>query len=202
MPTPLHDQKLESLLAGAARVFALRGYHDTSMRDLARETGVSLSGIYYYVPGKEELLALIQTRHFGAVLERARSRLEGVEDAAARLAIFVENHLEYFGSHPAEMKVLSHETATLSGARLLEVTALRRAYLGELMQILAALEREHGPAPAERRIAAHSLFGMMNAIHAWYDPRGGLGMPEIGRQLSRLFLGGYAAGALSAAQRG
>ena len=39
-----HDEKLDALLAAAARVFAKRGYHETSMRDLARESGVSLSG--------------------------------------------------------------------------------------------------------------------------------------------------------------
>ena len=45
-----------ALLASAARVFAARGYHETSMRDLATETGTSLSGLYYYVKSKEELL--------------------------------------------------------------------------------------------------------------------------------------------------
>ena len=42
-----YDQKLDTLLAGAARVFAERGFHQTSMRDLSRLTGVSLAGWYY-----------------------------------------------------------------------------------------------------------------------------------------------------------
>ena len=42
-----YDQRVDRLLATAARVFADEGYHRTTMRDLARETGMSLAGIYH-----------------------------------------------------------------------------------------------------------------------------------------------------------
>ena len=57
-----YDQRLQHLLASAARTFAERGFHATSMRDLSRASGMSLSGIYHYVKGKVELLYLIQDR--------------------------------------------------------------------------------------------------------------------------------------------
>src|ERR671936_3112930 len=107
MANSAHDQKLEALLSDAARVFAGRGYHRTSMRDLARASGVSLSGLYYYVRSKEELLFLIQSRNFDAVLEGLREQLQGVRDPVERLARFIENHLDYFAAHKPEMKVLS-----------------------------------------------------------------------------------------------
>ena len=56
-----YDQKLEFILRTAARIFAEKSYHSTSMRDISRETKVSLAGLYHYCKSKEELLFLIRT---------------------------------------------------------------------------------------------------------------------------------------------
>ncbi len=188
---PAHDEKLDALLAAAARVFAKRGYHETSMRDLARESGVSLSGLYYYVKSKDELLFLIQDRSFAAVLAGMHEALDGVENPVERLARFIDNHLDYFASHMAEMKVLSHEALALSGDFLARVNAKKQEYTRTLMDILAEVERAQGPAHINRRIATYTLFGMMNWIYNWYDPLGDLSVEVLSQSMCRLFLGGY-----------
>ena len=186
-----HDQKLDALLASAARVFAERGYHQTSMRDLARETGISLSGLYYYVDSKDELLFLIQHRSFAAVIASLGEALVGVENPVDRLARFIESHLEYFASHMAEMKVLSHEAEALSGDYLARVNQQKREYTRTLMDILQAVEATNGPAHVNRRVATYALFGMMNWIYNWYNPLGDLDIGLLGQNMCRLFLGGY-----------
>lgn len=191
MDKTAHDVKLDALLADAARIFAERGYHRTSMRDLARESGVSLSGLYYYVSSKDELLFLIQSRNFEAVLSRLRDQLADVREPAARLQTFVDNHLDYFASHMSEMKVLSHEAESLGGEYLARVNDTKREYTRVLMDILADLEGSHGPAHLNRRVATYILFGMMNWIYTWYDPMGDVGVELLSQSVSRLFLGGY-----------
>jgi AcrR family transcriptional regulator len=186
-----HDEKLDALLAAAARVFAKRGYHETSMRDLARESGVSLSGLYYYVKSKDELLFLIQDRSFAAVIASMEEAIAGIENPVERLARFIDNHLDYFASHMAEMKVLSHESGALSGEFLSQVNAKKREYTRVLMDILADVERTHGAAHVNRRIATYTLFGMMNWIYNWYDPLGDLSVEVLSQSVCRLFLGGY-----------
>ncbi len=185
------DQKLDALLSAAARVFAERGYHQTSMRDLARASGVSLAGLYYYVESKEELLYLIQRRNFERVIAGMRERLIDATDPVDRLMKFIDNHLDYFASHMAEMKVLSHEAGALSGEALSTVEEMKREYVRALMDILADIEETHGPAHANRRVAAYSLFGMMNWIYNWYDPLGDLGVELLAQNIGRIFLGGY-----------
>lgn len=185
------DQKLDALLSAAARVFAKHGYHQTSMRDLSRASGVSLAGVYYYVESKEELLYLIQHRNFEAVLAGMREALAGVTNPVERLARFIDNHLDYFASHMAEMKVLSHEAGALGGDYLQRVNGMKHEYTLALMDILADLERTHGPAHVNRRVAAYSLFGMMNWIYNWYDPLGDVGVELLSQNVCRLFLGGY-----------
>ena len=191
MANQTRDQKLEGLLSSAAREFALRGYDRTSMRDLARASGVSLAGVYYYVQSKEELLFLIQSRNFEAVIAGMRESLRGVTDPVERLQRFVDNHLDYFVSHMAEMKVLSREADALEGEFLQRVNDMKRQYTRALMDVLAEIEKAHGPAHANRRVAAYSLFGMMNWIYTWYDPLGDVGVELLSQNICRLFLGGY-----------
>lgn len=191
MASPHRDQKLDTLLAAAARVFAQHGYHQTSMRDLARASGISLAGVYYYVQSKEEILFLIQSRHFETVIAGMRRSLAGITDPVERLSRFIDNHLDYFATHMAEMKVLSHEAGALSGEPRQRVDEMKREYTRALMDILADLERVHGPAHLNRRVAAYSLFGMMNWIYNWYDPLGDVGIEMLSQSVCRLFLGGY-----------
>src|SRR5580765_1556648 len=110
-----HDQKLELILRTSARIFAEKSYHSTSMRDIARATGVSLAGLYHYCKSKEELLFLIQDHCFGRVLERLEQRIAGVDEPLTKLHIFIDNHLSFFAANMAEMKVLSHEAESLEG---------------------------------------------------------------------------------------
>src|SRR5215469_12688533 len=63
---------IEAVTNAAVRVFNRRGYEAASMEDVARETGITKSSLYYHVSGKEELLA--------RALERAFKWLLGVLD--------------------------------------------------------------------------------------------------------------------------
>ena len=59
-----YDEKLQQILKTSAKIFAEKGFHHTSVRDISRATKMSLSGLYYYFTTKEELLYLIQERCF------------------------------------------------------------------------------------------------------------------------------------------
>src|SRR5919107_5366813 len=95
-PRRHYDDKLALILRTAAAVFADKGYHDSSVRDISRATGISLSGLYYYFRSKDELLFLIQDHCFAVVLESARQRLATESESETRLRLLVENHLHFF----------------------------------------------------------------------------------------------------------
>lgn len=183
------DQRLEALLAAAARTFAERGYHPTSMRDLARASGFSLAGMYHYVEGKQELLFLIQDRTFGRVLEGARAAVAGATDPEARLRAFIRHHVVFFAAHMDEMKVLAHEEAELTGPMLGQVRRHKKEYVG----LLDALLREVPGRHADPHISAYALFGMMNWIYTWYRPSGPTPPDALADELASLFLDGYVA---------
>jgi AcrR family transcriptional regulator len=183
-----YDEKLESILRTAARIFAEKGYHQASIRDIARETGVSLSGLYYYFDSKEELLFLIQDHAFGTLLETMERLLAEVEDPLLRLRIVMETHLRYFISAKAEMKVLSHEAEALTGEFRRTVNAKKRRLTEIAMEILAELRPAGGVDP---RVATFSMFGMMNWLYNWHRPDMDLPVDAIVDDMFRIFTQGF-----------
>ena len=183
-----YDEKLESILRTAARIFAEKGYHQASIRDIARATGVSLSGLYYYFDSKEELLFLIQDHAFGTLLASLERNLAGVDEPHRRLRILMENHLRYFIDAKAEMKVLSHESESLSGDFRRRVNEKKRRLTETAMEILRELRPDGG---VDLRVATFSLFGMMNWLYNWHRP--GLDAPveTLVEDMYAIFLTGY-----------
>src|SRR5215831_3351392 len=190
-----HDQKLEHILRTSAQIFAEKSYHSTSMRDIARATGVSLAGLYHYCKSKEELLFLIQDHCFGRVLERLESRIGGVADPLVKLQIFIDNHLSFFAANMAEMKVLSHEAESLAGDLHKHVSTKKERYAKLARKILREIQEEQSsPARVDATVATYALFGMMNWIYNWYDPGGKLSVKNLVDNITRLFLNGFLSG--------
>ena len=187
-----YDQKHEFILRTAARIFAEKSYHSTSMRDISRETNVSLAGLYHYCKSKEELLFLIQDNCFGRVLERLEQRLEGIADPVTKLGIFIENHLSFFAANMAEMKVLSHEAESLGGDLYTHVSTRKDNYTKLARQILREVqETQQSGEQIDLTVATYALFGMMNWIYNWYDPHGKLNVSDLASNVMKLFLNGF-----------
>lgn len=184
-----YDEKLERILRIATEVFAEKGYHQASIRDISRATGVSLSGLYYYVESKEQLLFRIQEHSFEQVVENLEELLEGIEDPNRRLRLLVENHLRFFVANMQEMKVLSHEADSLSGDYRRRVNDMKKRYSQVCVDILEELRPED--SPIDTRVAAYSLFGMMNWIYNWYRPDRDVPVEELAADMSHLFLRGF-----------
>jgi TetR/AcrR family transcriptional regulator, cholesterol catabolism regulator len=188
------DRKLDEILRRAAAVFCARGYHQASMRDIARSTRVSLAGLYYYFSSKEHLLYLIQRHAFQTLLEAARAALRPLPDPQQRLRTFIHLHLKFFIEHPNEMKVLTHEDRSLGEEWRREVHALKKDYYQLGYRLVETLLQRHKLKGLNTRLTALALFGMMNWIYTWYNPQVDPGAPEMARQMSDLFLRGVLGG--------
>jgi len=191
-PETRYDKRLAEILAHATEVFCKKGYEGASMRDLSRASGMSLAGLYYYFASKERLLYLIQKHTFSTIVERLKTRLQGVDDTEDRIRIFILNHLEYFLANQSAMKVLSHEDEVLKNGFGAEVAAIKREYYRICVGLLDDLKRERG-LQFSTRIAVLSLFGMMNWIYTWHKPRVDADAESIAREMGDIFLRGVMA---------
>ena len=194
------DRRLAKILVHATGVFYEKGYAAASMRDLSRASGVSLSGLYYYFESKEELLYLIQKHAFTTIVARLRERLDEVGDPAERIRMFILNHLEYFLANQKAMKVLSHEDDVLKNGFGSQIATIKREYYRVCIELLDNYKRARG-LEFSSRTAVLSLFGMMNWIYTWYNPRVDGDAPELAREMADIFLQGIGAAAGKGSQK-
>ena len=184
------DRKLDAILRQAAAVFCERGYHHASIRDISKATGVSLAGLYYYFQSKEQLLYLIQRHAFQTLLSGARTAIAAPGGPEERLRALVRLHLAYFLEHPSEMKVLTHEEEALKDEFRRELKAIKKTYYQLCFDQVEALKRARKLDALDTRLAVLSLFGMMNWIYTWHNPKIDPGADVMAAHMSDTFLNG------------
>ena len=192
-PVTRFDRRLGQILDHATEVFCLKGYEGASMRDLSRATGMSLAGLYYYFESKDRLLFLIQKHTFTTILEKLKARLENVTDPEQRIRIFILNHLQYFVSNQRGLKVLSHEDEALKNSLGSEIAGIKREYYRICLGLMEDLRRRRG-LDFNARTAAMSLFGMINWIYTWYNPRVDGNAEALAEQMGNIVLKGIVHG--------
>jgi TetR/AcrR family transcriptional regulator, cholesterol catabolism regulator len=197
---PRFDRQLGKILEHATEVFCEKGYEGASMRDLSRATGMSLAGMYHYFGSKERLLYLIQKHTFSTILSQLRDRLLEINGAEQGIRTFIHNHLEYFLEHQQAMKVLSHEDEVLDGDYGREIANIKREYYRICRELLDRYKKEKR-LEFDSRTAVLSLFGMMNWIYTWYNPRLDGGAEQLSRDMGNIFFRGISAGRKDSASK-
>jgi AcrR family transcriptional regulator len=209
-PDTRFDRRLAEILDFATEIFADKGYEGASMRDLSRISGISLAGLYYYYESKEKLLYFIQQHTFTTIIERLRQRLATSNDPEERIRIFVQNHVDYAVARPKAMKVLSHEDDVLKNGYGAELAAIKRDYYRICVGLVNDLAKAEGlkhiamqstaSAGIGTRTAVMGLFGMMNWLYTWYNPRVDPDAATLAREISDVFLKGVRGGGAASNQ--
>ncbi len=190
-----YDEKLQKILKTSAKIFAEKGFHHTSVRDISRATRMSLAGLYYYFRTKEELLYLIQERCFVTLLQRWEQAASAELDIRARIRAFAENHLSFFLHNMHEMKVMAHEDESLTGEFEDKILVLKRRYVKVIMDLIGQLQARENGKGVDLRVATFALFGMMNWLYTWYQPKRDLPLPQLIEQMLRIYFFGLINGA-------
>ncbi len=183
----------EEILETAVRLFREKGYHHTSMQDLADALGLQKSSLYYYIPSKEDLLLRLLERgsrllsaQIDAIYASDLSPVEKLRRALETHAVTVMEHLDL-------VSVYLREYRTLPPERLREVMALRRHYEDVLMRILEDGIASGDFRPVNGKIAILGFLGMLNWTHQWFSPQGPLSAQEVAAILVDLALRGVVA---------
>ena len=186
-----YDERLNHILVEATRLIARVGYERASMRAVAKAAGVSLAGLYHYFDSKERMLFLIQFRTFSSLVNGLREKLFGVDDPVEQLRVMVRTHVAYFAANMAALKVCSHELDSLTGTGYEEAHRLRRDYYDFTRDIVNRIFDEHAPHSAlDRHLATMFLFGTLNWLYRWYDPKRGRSPNSVAHQIAAHWLHG------------
>jgi AcrR family transcriptional regulator len=151
----------EEILDAAARLFARRGFHGTSIEDIGAAVGISGPGLYRHFSGKESVLAEMLLQISERLLEEGGRRVLAARDTGAALDALLRWHIEFALSQPALITVHDRELDNVPEPARRRIRRLQRLYVEEWVTVLSEL---FPTAPEARlRAATHAAFGLLNS---------------------------------------
>lgn len=185
----------DDVVAAAGRLFAQRGFHGTSMRDLGEELGMLGSSLYSHVEGKNELLVEVIGRgaeFFNGVVADATT---GDGPAVDELRKLVYGHVHVVVEHIDEARTFLFESRFLPEADRRKVVAMRDSYEAAYRSAIERAEEEGSLIPGiDAGMTAIFILSVLNALIRWYRPSGKRRPDAIAMQMWAFIAGGILAG--------
>jgi AcrR family transcriptional regulator len=181
------ERKRYAVILTAARAFSERGYHNTSIDDLARALNITKPTIYHYVENKEQLLF----ECFRAGLKQIMEAFEEVEEsnapARARLATVMTRYAEAMTSEFGWCMVQA-ENQDLSADMSKKVRALKSEIDHGIRRLIKEGALDGSIRKCDAKITAFAVAGAMNWIAYWYRSGDTLTATEVADLFIELFL--------------
>ncbi len=179
-----------ALLEAAGRVFAQKGFHGSTIDDIAVAAGVSRPTVYTYTPSKGALLERICDTVIAEMQAEAEAVLASPAGVLERLRCLVSGHITMSVRHRLYYAIMLTDESALTP----EVRARLRAWSHErtrdFLGLFQECEREGLVRPGmDLGVAANVVNSAMNSLYRWYQPEGRVGPEELADQVL-LLLGG------------
>jgi TetR/AcrR family transcriptional regulator len=173
----------ERILIEGARAFTRRGYHGTTLDEIARRLGVTKPALYYYVRTKEALAYECHRISLDIGMEGIRQALARSASPDEQLRIALMHYLAGMTDQLRGTVVLLEE-GTLSPRHRRDIIKRRDRYEGKLRQIIEAGIASGTFVPCDPKLAGFAILGAMNWVPKWYNPSGPRSGKEIAEALS------------------
>jgi len=187
------EDRRSQILRIATELFREKGYHGTSLEDIADRVGFTKPAIYYYFDSKEDLLFAIVERVVSRALERVKAiQAQELPPVEAMHAILVENTRVVL-EHLDENTAFYNERGLLSAERERMVRDIERAYTLVLRETYAEGVRTGDLLDIDPTVAVSTLLGATIWVYRWFRPGGRLSIEQVAEGVAQLLLNGYRA---------
>ena len=184
------EDKKQKILDTAAKLFAKKGFENTTTRDICKATGMSHAMIYYYFEDKETVLNEILEDILSDGLKQIRKIAQSSKSLKEKLTAITHMYARYHVVKIDKMKVFVHDQKSLKPAHKKKVNAYQREYLDILEDLLNKLKNENAIVDLDTKAAAFTFFGMVHWAYRWYDPRGKIKPDELSEIINKIFTRG------------
>ena len=197
-----HELVLEQLMQAAERLFGRQGVAGTSLQELADAVGLTRTGIYHYISGKDELLEhLVRGFTLEAAEQLQRLVAETDRSAMQRLREGVVAMATRVATHPQRFRLLLTSEEAFPEPLAKQHRKARRTTLESLSALVSQAIGEGTCRPVDPELAAFALAGVANWVAFWYPRQGSTASAEdVAEQISDIALNGLVSGRGSGAE--
>lgn len=189
-PADGHEAKRDAILDAASRLFMRKGYEATSVRDVAKEAGISQATLYHYMRSKPEILAAIHNVMADELLPLLYEVAQADLSPQRKLAEFIRVEMELIERHPTHTAAFRRERRSLEPEAAREMREKRDEADHILDQILEEGIQQGVFRPVNVKLARLAIMGMANHSIEWFDPHGPATAAEIAASFVDIVLPG------------
>ena len=191
---PAGPARQDQVRAAALRLFKEKGYHATSMRDIAEAVGINKGSLYSYIKSKEDLLIPVFEQAQGVLT----SQIEAIAADASltptqKLRRAIHAHVTAVADNLDVLTVYLSEWRQLASESLATNRRQRETYARLFHQILRDGIDSGEFRDTDTRIVMLGMIGMCNYLFRWYRPDGRLTPDEIADELIEMVMRGVSA---------
>ena len=190
MPKSKNLKKREEIYDIIAHLFARKGYHSTSMRDIARDLGMNQSSLYHYFKGKEAMLFKLMNDAMDEALVIIEDICGADITPEEKLTSVLVYYTKYFAGEQEREILLVNEMGSLKGEFQRILIEKQRRYVRLIRSILDELADQGRMKNIHPTIALFAFFGMVHYTIKWYDKDGPVSLDELANSFLEIFTRG------------
>jgi AcrR family transcriptional regulator len=160
----LVKKRQNQVYEAASKLFVIEGFHGTTIRDIARESGLGVGPIYDYFKNKEEILFLVQKRVVELTYEKTKESLSGIEDPEEKLIKAIETQINLFDEYQDLFLFIYKEGHLLDKPMKKEIMDIERRTIALFEEILKEGQNRKLFREFDVKIAANMII-LIN--HGW-----------------------------------
>lgn len=167
-------RKKEKILQSALTVLAEKGYHGTTMEDIASHLLMTKGSLYYYFKDKQELVYESQVKLLNQSIENVKTISEAGTLASDKLIGMIRIHTKYLIKNQSGFELMNKPEDIFSEEQLQEIFRLREQYAEYYDKILAegVEDGSFTIQEDEIKIVRNIILGALNWVTQWYSPQG------------------------------
>lgn len=165
-----HGTRLEEVLQSAANIFFAKGFHATSIEDVARDVGMLKGSLYYYIKSKDDLLFRLLLAGIEDSDAFIAQQIDPQGEPAAQLERAIRAQIDYIIQNRVPFGLFLHEFDSLSGKRQHKLIAVMSRYNNRFVDLVRKGQEQGKLMEGEPWIIVNGILGMCNWLYRWYDP--------------------------------
>lgn len=168
------ERKKTEILQSALKVLADKGYHGTTMEDIASHLLMTKGALYYYFKDKQELVYESQVKLLNHSIENARTMNEMNTLAQDKLIHGIQLHITYVLENKSGFELMVKPEEIFSKEQLQVIYRLRQMYEQQYDILLkdGIKDGSFNIMQEEIKIVRNLILGAMNWTTQWYSPEG------------------------------
>jgi len=165
-------EKRKEICKTAVKLFVEKGFEKTTIRDIARFTGINSSSIYYYFEDKESILYEILIDIMNDSLKKLRKIADSGIDLKEKIYAIIRMHTKVYGVDAVRMELITHNQKAITQEHWVELKSKQKEYAKIVAGIIFKMKAEGRIADLDPMVCTFALFGMIQWSYSWYKPDG------------------------------